>query len=376
MIVWMNDPCCPKLTMAISNDLWFAGSCGDANGVSVGFFLVIFHITRACIYGSYHYISNTWFSGIIIFILLIVISFIGYILPWGQMSYWGATVITNLLQDIPCLVSWICGGFYISDPTLSRFFIFHFILAFVLFAVMIFHILYLHKISSTNPLGYNINNKIQFYPFIVYKDVFLLLYLVFVILFQVYFGFILLSHSDNVFEVNILVTPLHIVPEWYFLYFYIVLKVIPNKNTGFMVMFLFILVLNIYGESFYISGKIQIQSPIFYEVLYMFLLILFVFIYLLWVGAQLPQENYLAYPLYSIILLFLLFFLICNHKVLGLYYLYFSILLGISGSLFSLMLRLELYSSGNRIIPQENQNFYNIVFTLHGLIVILFLVIQ
>merc|ERR1712217_188966 len=277
-----------------------------ANGVSVGFFLIIFHITRACIYGSYHYISNTWFSGIIIFILLIVISFIGYILPWGQMSFWGATVITNLLQDIPCLVSWICGGFYISDPTLSRFFIFHFILAFVLFAVMVFHILYLHKISSTNPLGYNINNKIQFYPFIVYKDVFLLLYLVFVILFQVYFGFILLSHSDNVFEVNILVTPLHIVPEWYFLYFYIVLKVIPNKNTGFMVMFLFILALNIYGESFYISGKIQIQSPIFYEVLYMFLLILFVFIYLLWVGAQLPQENYLAYPLYTIILLFFL----------------------------------------------------------------------
>ena len=103
------------------------------------------------------------------------IAFMGYVLPWGQMSFWGATVITNLLSGVPCLVPWICGGFYISNPSLSRFFIFHFILPLFVFSFLYFHLFYLHKISSNNSLGYNTNNKIQFYPFIIIKDIFSLL---------------------------------------------------------------------------------------------------------------------------------------------------------------------------------------------------------
>merc|ERR1711976_58886 len=278
-----------------------------ANGVSFMYIFLLVHITRAVIYGSYFYVNNTWFTGILIYILLIIISFIGYILPWGQMSFWGATVIINLMADIPCLVTWVAGGFYIAGPTLSRFFIFHFMLAFVMFGILMFHLLYLHRHSSTNPLGYNTNNKIDFYPFVFYKDLFMLfIYLFVIILAQIYFGFLALSHPDNVFEVNILVTPLHIIPEWYFLHFYIILKIIPHKNTGLIIMFYFILLMNVYGESFYRSGKLQIQSPVFYENIYMYFVLLLLYFYYLWIGVQLPQENFLSYPLFSFVLAYLI----------------------------------------------------------------------
>ena len=278
-----------------------------SNGVSVGYIFLVFHICRAIIYGSYFYSTNTWFTGIFIYIFLIVISFIGYILPWGSMSYWGATVITNLLEGIPCLVLWICGNFHISSPTLNRFFIFHFLLAIVMYGILVFHIMYLHKVSSISSLGYNTNNKIQFFPFIFYKDVFVLfIWLFLFILGQIYFGFLTLSHHDNVFEVDIVLTPPHIIPEWYFLHFYMLLKIIPNKITGFVVMFYFILVMNIYGESHYLNCKLQIQSPVFYENLYAYFIVLLLYFYYLWVGVQHPQDNFLSYPLFSILLTFAL----------------------------------------------------------------------
>merc|ERR1712196_227313 len=126
------------------------------------FFFLILHLGRALFYGSYFFLSNTWFSGILLFFLLMAIAFMGYVLPFGQMSFWGATVITNLLSPFPSLIEWVCGGYYIYNPTLKRFFLFHFQFPFLLF--------YLHFHSSNNPLRLNTNNKIPFFPFILIKD--------------------------------------------------------------------------------------------------------------------------------------------------------------------------------------------------------------
>merc|ERR1712139_478847 len=164
---------------------------------------------------------------------LMATAFMGYVLPWGQMSFCGATVICNLLSGVPCLVPWVCGGFFVSNPSLSRFFLFHFILPFLILV----HLFYLHQISSQNPLGSNTNNKISFLPFIYFKD-FFFFFLFFILGFlEIFFGFISLSHPDNAFEVSVLVTPLHIVPEWYFLEFYAMLKAVPHKIAGFMILF-------------------------------------------------------------------------------------------------------------------------------------------
>merc|ERR1712212_505679 len=160
-----------------------------SNGASFVFALLFIHIGRGLYYGSHYYNPNTWFSGIIIFILLMVTAFMGYVLPWALMSFWAATVITNLLSPFPCLIEWVCGGFYVSNPTLKRFFLFHFIL-----------------------------------PFILIKDIFGLFIVITLYTLQLFLGIFSLSHPDNAFEVSGIVTPLHIVPEWYFLSFYSMLK--------------------------------------------------------------------------------------------------------------------------------------------------------
>merc|ERR1712078_606318 len=131
----------------------------------MGSFVLLFlflHLGRAIFYGSYFYNPNTWFSGIILFFFLMAIAFMGYVLPFGQMSFWGATVITNLFSPFPCLIEWVCGGHYVYNPTLKRFFLFHFCLPFLV----------LHFLSSNNPLRLNTNNKIPFFPFIFQKDIF------------------------------------------------------------------------------------------------------------------------------------------------------------------------------------------------------------
>ena len=218
-----------------------------SNGASFLFTVLFIHIGRGLYYGSYYYTSNVWFSGIFIFYSFVAIAFIGYVLPWGQMSFWGATVITNLLSPFPCLIEWICGGFYISNPTLKRFFIFHFILPFIICGIIIIHVYYLHYLSSNNSLGYNINNfKILFFPFINYKDIFGLLLNGKATKIQLFIGIFTLSHPDNAFQVNELITPLHIVPEWYFLSYYTMLKAIPNKNAGFIILLTSILILMLF----------------------------------------------------------------------------------------------------------------------------------
>ena len=257
-----------------------------SNGASFLFTVLFIHIGRGLYYGSYYYTSNVWFSGIFIFLILMAIAFIGYVLPWGQMSFWGATVITNLLSAFPCLIEWICGGFYISSPTLKRFFIFHFILPFIICGIIIIHVYYLHYLSSNNSLGYNINNfKILFFPFINYKDIFGLLLWGNNTKIQLFIGIFTLSHPDNAFQVNELVTPLHIVPEWYFLSYYTMLKAIPNKNAGFIILLTSILILLLFGE----SRRLNFNSN-FYNIHFFLIIICF-----LWIGAQLPQEIFISY---------------------------------------------------------------------------------
>merc|ERR1712039_570471 len=269
-----------------------------SSGASFVFLFLFLHLGRAIVYGSFLINSNTWFSGIFLFLLLMATAFLGYVLPWGQMSFWGATVITNLLSIIPCLVPWISGSFCI--PSLSRFFIFHFILPFLILAFICLHIFYLHLISSNNPLGSNTNNKISFFPFIFSKDLFSLFLLFYLIILEIFYGFISLSHPDNAFQVNILITPLHIVPEWYFLDFYAILKAIPNKNAGFLIMFSSLFLSFIFGEP-----KVSICYSTISSSFIIYLNILIGFC-LLWIGAQLPQEKFISSSRFF--LLFLFFF--------------------------------------------------------------------
>ena len=220
-----------------------------ANGASFFFFLVYGHIGRTIYFGYYTKTrKHLWFSGILIFFLMMAIAFMGYVLPWGQMSFWGATVITNLFTAIPfigeAIAYWLWGGFSVSNATLTRFFSFHYSLPFVLLGVVLLHLILLHLEGSLNPLGLGQNNdKITFYPYFYVKDYFgLLLFSICALSIITYYPDVL-GHSDNYIEANALVTPAHIVPEWYFLPFYAILRAVPNKLGGVLLMGLSIAVL-------------------------------------------------------------------------------------------------------------------------------------
>ena len=220
-----------------------------SNGASMFFIIVYIHLFRGLYYGSYtsprHFV---WIFGIIILLLMIITAFVGYVLPWGQMSLWGATVITNLLSVIPIagnsIVEWLWGGFSVDNPTLNRFFSIHYLLPFILIGLSLIHILVLHQYGSGNPLGIDSKiDKISFYPYFVVKD--LLSCIFFLFFFSIFIWFIpnFLGHSDNYIEANSMVTPVHIVPEWYFLPFYAILRSIPNKLWGVLMMISSILIL-------------------------------------------------------------------------------------------------------------------------------------
>merc|ERR1712164_196482 len=219
-----------------------------SSGASFVFLVLFIHVARAISYGSNFYNPNTWFSGIVLFLFLMAIAFMGYVLPWGQMSFWGATVITNLLSPFPCVIEWVCGGHYVYNPTLKRFFLFHFLLPFVLWGFVCLHLFYLHFHSSNNPLRLNTNNKIQFFPFIFLKDFLGLILILSLYFLQTHFGVSSLSHPDNALEACAFLTPLHIVPEWYFLCQYAMLKAVPNKNAGFIILLTSIFALFYFGE--------------------------------------------------------------------------------------------------------------------------------
>merc|ERR1711874_166432 len=277
-----------------------------SSGASFVFYFLFLHFGRAMFYGSYFYNPNIWFSGIILLFFLMAIAFMGYVLPFGQMSFWGATVITNLLSPFPCLVEWICGGYCVHNPTLKRFFLFHFQLPFLAFGFIILHLFYLHFHSSNNPLRLNTNNKIPFFPFILLKDFVGLILILCLILLQTHFGISSLSHPDNALEACALLTPLHIVPEWYFLCQYAMLKAVPNKNAGFIILLTSILVLFLFGEIRNLTTFTRLMncnngfSPSFFFLS---------FLSFLWIGAQFPQEKFLSYA--RILTYYFYFLLMC-----------------------------------------------------------------
>lgn len=209
-----------------------------ANGASFFFIVVYLHIAKALYYSSYLYpMENLWRLGVIIFILMMATAFMGYVLPWGQMSFWGATVITNLFTAIPLignkLVTLLWGGFSIDNPTLNRFFSLHYLLPFIIAGLVIVHLTLLHNIGSSHPVKIlNSHDKISFFPYFYYKDLFSLLTIFIIFFIFIFFFPNTLGHADNYIEANALVTPTHIVPEWYFLPFYAILRSIPDKLGG------------------------------------------------------------------------------------------------------------------------------------------------
>nr|QCT05597.1 cytochrome b [Nesomys rufus]QCT05603.1 cytochrome b [Nesomys rufus]QCT05604.1 cytochrome b [Nesomys rufus]QCT05605.1 cytochrome b [Nesomys rufus]QCT05606.1 cytochrome b [Nesomys rufus] len=218
-----------------------------ANGASMFFICLFIHVGRGMYYGSYTFME-TWNIGVILMFTVMATAFMGYVLPWGQMSFWGATVITNLLSAIPyigpTLVEWIWGGFSVDKATLTRFFAFHFILPFIIAALAMVHLLFLHETGSNNPSGLNSDaDKIPFHPYYTLKDLLGVLLLMLMLVSLVLFSPDLLGDPDNYMPANPLNTPPHIKPEWYFLFAYAILRSIPNKLGGVLALILSILIL-------------------------------------------------------------------------------------------------------------------------------------
>nr|ATG33643.1 cytochrome b [Gastrolina depressa] len=265
-----------------------------ANGASMFFICLYMHIGRGMYYSSYH-MTETWMIGVTIFFLTMATAFLGYVLPWGQMSFWGATVITNLISAIPylgtMLVQWIWGGFAIDNATLTRFFTFHFILPFILFALMIIHLLYLHQTGSNNPLGSTKNiDKIPFHPYFTYKDIMGGLILMFLLTFITLSNPYMLSDPDNFIPANPLVTPIHIQPEWYFLFAYAILRSIPNKLGGVMALILSIGILYImplFKNKKYLSNQFYPLNKISFWSMFIIMILL------TWIGARPVESPYI-----------------------------------------------------------------------------------
>merc|ERR1712070_582071 len=277
-----------------------------SSGASFVFLFLFLHLARALVYGSYFYNPNTWFSGILLLFLLMAIAFMGYVLPFGQMSFWGATVITNLLSPFPSLLEGVCGGYCVHSPSMKRFFSFHFQLPFLLCGFVILHLFYLHLLSSNNPLRNSTNNKISFFPFIFLKDFFGLILILFLYFLQTHFGISSLSHPDNASEACALLTPLHIVPEWYFLCQYAMLKAVPNKNAGFIILLTSIFTFFFFPEIRNLTTFTRLMDcNNGFSISFFFLSSLS----FLWIGAQFPQEKFLSYA--RILTLDFYFLLMC-----------------------------------------------------------------
>nr|ASY98105.1 cytochrome b [Blepharopsis mendica] len=264
-----------------------------ANGASMFFVCIYLHIGRGIYYGSYKF-YYTWMVGVIILFLVMATAFMGYVLPWGQMSFWGATVITNLLSAIPYLgielVQWVWGGFAVDNATLNRFFTFHFVLPFIIAAMVMIHLLFLHQTGSNNPLGVNSNiDKIPFHPYFTFKDI-----LGFIILFMLLSILSLkepyiLGDPDNFIPANPLVTPVHIQPEWYFLFAYAILRSIPNKLGGVIALVMSIAIL------FFMPLTITNSRGLQYYPInqFMFWLMVVTVILLTWIGARPVEDPYI-----------------------------------------------------------------------------------
>nr|YP_009479385.1 cytochrome b [Endotricha consocia]AVV61651.1 cytochrome b [Endotricha consocia] len=265
-----------------------------ANGASFFFICLYIHIGRGIYYESFN-LKMTWMIGIIILFLLMATAFMGYVLPWGQMSFWGATVITNLLSAIPylgtMLVNWIWGGFAVDNATLTRFYSFHFILPFIILMMTMIHLLFLHMTGSNNPLGINSNlDKIPFHPFFTFKDLIGFIIMLFILIMLTLSNPYLLGDPDNFTPANPLVTPVHIQPEWYFLFAYAILRSIPNKLGGVIALIFSILILIILPLTF--NKKMQgIQFYPINQILFWYFIV--IIILLTWIGARPVETPYI-----------------------------------------------------------------------------------
>nr|YP_009755817.1 cytochrome b [Bactrocera ruiliensis]YP_010037311.1 cytochrome b [Bactrocera thailandica]QIQ23095.1 cytochrome b [Bactrocera ruiliensis]QQW48087.1 cytochrome b [Bactrocera thailandica]WCB99111.1 cytochrome b [Bactrocera thailandica] len=264
-----------------------------ANGASFFFICIYLHVGRGIYYGSYLF-TPTWLVGVLILFLVMATAFMGYVLPWGQMSFWGATVITNLLSAIPYLgidlVQWVWGGFAVDNATLTRFFTFHFILPFIVLAMTLIHLLFLHQTGSNNPIGLNSNiDKIPFHPYFSYKDIVGFVVMIAALILLTLINPYLLGDPDNFIPANPLVTPVHIQPEWYFLFAYAILRSIPNKLGGVIALVLSIAILAILP--FYHLSKFRgIQFYPINKILFWTMVV--TVILLTWIGARPVEEPY------------------------------------------------------------------------------------
>nr|UPM56591.1 apocytochrome b [Megalurothrips usitatus] len=280
-----------------------------ANGASFFFICMFIHVGRGIYYESF-LLLETWNLGVIIFFLTMASAFLGYVLPWGQMSFWGATVITNLLSAVPyigtTLVYWIWGGFSVDNATLNRFFVFHFLMPFIVLAMVIIHLFFLHVKGSNNPLGiFSKSFKIPFTPFFVFKDLmgFLLFFmtLIFIITFFPYY----LGDPDNFSNANPMVTALDIKPESYFLFAYAILRWIPNKLGGVVALLMSILILIFIP--FFKKSKQKQGNQFNLKKQVVFWSLISTFMLLTWIGARPVEDPFIFIGQILTVIYFLLF---------------------------------------------------------------------
>jgi ubiquinol-cytochrome c reductase cytochrome b/c1 subunit len=269
-----------------------------ANGASMFFVAVYIHIFRGLYYGSYKAPREIlWILGVVIFLLMMATAFMGYVLPWGQMSFWGATVITNLFSAFPVvgetIVTFLWGGYSVDNPTLNRFFSLHFLLPFMIFGVVILHVWALHHVGQNNPTGVDVKNvekdTVPFTPFATVKDMFVMSCFVMVYLYFVFYMPNYLGHADNYIPANPSATPAHIVPEWYFLPYYAVLRAVPDKLGGVLLMFASIAVLAVLPWLDTSKVRSMTYRPIARQLFWMFAITCVI---LGWLGAKPAEGGY------------------------------------------------------------------------------------
>nr|YP_009728670.1 cytochrome b [Asobara japonica]QHR84926.1 cytochrome b [Asobara japonica] len=280
------------------------------NGASIFFMCLYIHIGRGLYYNSFFFFK-TWMIGVMIFLMVMGTAFMGYVLPWGQMSFWGATVITNLLSAIPyfgtMLVEWLWGGFSVNNATLNRFYTFHFLMPFIVLLLIFIHLMFLHDTGSSNPLGLDSNYyKINFHNYYTLKDLLGFIYLMMLLMIIVLEYPYLLGDSENFIMANSMITPVHIQPEWYFLFAYTILRSIPNKLSGVIGLLMSIFIL--FFLPFFLTNKFRGMGFYFLNQI-LFWFYFNIILLLTWLGSQVVEFPYVELSQVMTLLYFLYYYL-------------------------------------------------------------------